>query len=55
MRYAFPPYANPDRELHQWCGERGRAYRMALVPHFALFSVLSAARSGQMRGARAQE
>jgi len=19
MRYAFPPYANPDREPHRWC------------------------------------
>jgi len=32
-----------------------KAYRALVLPHFALFFALSAARSGQMRGARAQE
>jgi len=31
------------------------AHGKPLVPHFALFFALSAARSGQLRGARAQE
>jgi len=51
------PYGGPIafEMAHRLRSDKREVVLLALVPHFTLFLVLSAARGGQMRGARAPE